>query len=103
MWPWLIGVRKTKELLYTGKYLSGPEAAQYGMVNESMPLAELNDYVLSVAQQIAQIPLSFLALEKQATNKCFDLMGAREGQEYAATIHSMAHRTDAGLYMTSTT
>src|SRR5690606_19935885 len=72
MWPWLIGVRKTKELLYTGRYISGKEAADMGMANASMPLEELDAYVLDVAKQIAQVPLSFLAIEKQTTNKCFD-------------------------------
>lgn len=103
MWPWLIGVRKAKELLYTGRYISGTEAAEYGMVNASMPLAELDGYVKSVAEQIAQVPLSFLAIEKQTTNKCWDLMGAREGQEYSATLHSMAHRTEDGVHITDAT
>lgn len=103
MWPWLIGVRKTKEMLYTGRYVSGDEAAEMGMANAAVPLDQLDDKVLSVARQIAQVPLSFLAIEKQTTNKCFDLMGARDGQEFAATMHAIAHNTDAGLEMVETT
>ena len=103
MWPWLIGVRKAKELLYTGRYISGKEAAEYGMVNASMPLAQLEEHVLNTARQIAQVPLSFLAIEKQTTNKCWDLMGAREGQEYSATMHAMAHRTEDGVHITDAT
>lgn len=99
MWPWLIGVRKTKELLYTGRYLSGDEAAELGMVNAAVPADQLEAHVLNVAHQIAQVPLSFLSIEKQTTNKCFDLMGAREGQEYSATMHAIAHHTEAGLAM----
>lgn len=99
MWPWLIGVRRTKELLYTGRYLSGEEAAAMGMVNAALPPDALEAHVLSIARQIAQVPLSFLSIEKQTTNKCFDLMGAREGQEFAATMHAIAHHTEAGLKM----
>ncbi len=102
MWPWLIGVRRTKEMLYTGRLLSGEEAAAIGMVNAALPPEELDAHVLSVARQIAQVPLSFLSIEKQATNKCFDLMGAREGQEFAATMHAIAHHTEAGLRMVET-
>jgi len=102
MWPWLVGVRRTKELLYTGRMLSGEEAAAMGMANAAVPPDQLEEHVLSVARQIAQVPLSFLAIEKQATNKCFDLMGAREGQEFAATMHAIAHHTEAGLRMVET-
>jgi enoyl-CoA hydratase len=102
MWPWLIGIRRTKEMLYTGRMISGAEAAEIGMVNAALPPDELEAHVLSVARQIAQVPLSFLSIEKQTTNKCFDLMGAREGQEFAATMHAIAHHTEAGLRMVET-
>lgn len=103
MWPWLIGVRKAKELLYTGRYITGTEAAELGMINAALPLDELEDHVRAVAQQIAKVPLAFLAIEKQTTNKCWDLMGAREGMEYAATTHAMAHRTEDGIQLTEST
>jgi enoyl-CoA hydratase len=103
MWPWLIGVRRAKELLFTGRYIDGREAAEIGMINAAVPADELEARVRSTAEQIARVPLTFLALEKQATNKCFDLMGAREGQEYAATVHAMAHRTQDGIRITDET
>jgi enoyl-CoA hydratase len=102
MWPWLVGIRRTKELLYTGRMLSGEEAAAMGMVNAAVAPDRLDAHVQSVAQQIAQVPLAFLSIEKQTTNKCFDLMGAREGQEFAATMHAIAHHTEAGLRMVET-
>lgn len=102
MWPWLVGVRRTKELLFTGRMLSGDEAAAMGMANAALPADELEAHVLGIARQIAQVPLSFLSIEKQTTNKCFDLMGAREGQEFAATMHAIAHHTEAGLRMVET-
>jgi enoyl-CoA hydratase len=103
MWPWLIGVRRAKELLFTGRYIDGTEAAEVGMINAALPLEDLDAHVRSVAEQIARVPLAFLALEKQATNKAFDLMGAREGQEYAATVHAMCHRTEDGIKITDET
>jgi enoyl-CoA hydratase/carnithine racemase len=39
--PRMIGIRRTKELMLTGKLLSGTEAAQFGLVNASAPAAEL--------------------------------------------------------------
>lgn len=97
MWPWLIGMRKTKELLFTGQYLSGIQAAEYGMVNAAIPDGELDDFVTATATQIAGVPLEYLAIDKQAVNHCFELMGIWSGVEYAATMHAVGHRTRAGL------
>ncbi len=36
-WPMLIGYRKTKELLYTGKLISAHDAEKIGLVNEVVP------------------------------------------------------------------
>lgn len=95
LWPWLVGVRKTKELLFTGRWVSGEEAARLGMVNQSVPLEELDDTVRRMAEQMAQVPLSFLAIDKHCTNKCFEAMGLLEGVEYSATLHAVSHLTDA--------
>lgn len=95
LWPWLVGVRKTKELLYTGRYVSGTEAESLGMVNKALPLAELDDFVREMATQIAKVPADQLALDKQGTNKCLELMGAREGVDYSLVLHAVSHTTEA--------
>jgi enoyl-CoA hydratase len=43
--PRMIGIRKTKELMLTGKLLSGVEAAQFGLINASAPAEDLDDTV----------------------------------------------------------
>ena len=40
--PRIIGIRKTKELMLTGKLLSGAEAADDGLINKSAPAEELD-------------------------------------------------------------
>jgi len=40
--PRMIGIRKTKELMLTGKLLSGVEATNFGLINSSAPAAELD-------------------------------------------------------------
>jgi enoyl-CoA hydratase len=97
MWPWLVGLRRSKELLYTGRWLSGVEAAEMGMVNAAFPVDELDEDVQVIAEQIAQVPLEYLALEKQAVNKCFELMGMWQGIEYSSTLHAIGHRTQVGI------
>jgi len=40
--PRMIGIRKTKELMLTGKLLSGTEAVDFGLINSSAPGEELD-------------------------------------------------------------
>lgn len=99
LWPWTVGIRRSKELLFTGRWVSGAEAAQMGMINGAVPAEDLDAHVLEIATQIARVPLAWLALDKQACNKAFDLMGAREGQEYAAIMHAASHLTEESVAM----
>lgn len=43
--PRMIGIRKAKELMLSGKLLTGKEAAEWGLVNISAPAAELDKAV----------------------------------------------------------
>ncbi|MCJ7829851.1 MAG: enoyl-CoA hydratase/isomerase family protein, partial [Desulfobacterales bacterium] len=49
----LIGPAKARELLFTGEYISGKEAARIGLVNKAVPLAQLSDEARSMARKIA--------------------------------------------------
>jgi enoyl-CoA hydratase len=43
--PRMIGIRKTKELMLTGKLLSGKEAVDFDLINASAPAEELDELV----------------------------------------------------------
>src|SRR5438270_11373411 len=43
--PRMIGIRKTKELMLTGKLLSGVEAADFDLINASAPADKLDETV----------------------------------------------------------
>lgn len=43
--PRILGIRKAKELMLSGKLLSGTEAAEWGLVNVAAPPEELDDAV----------------------------------------------------------
>jgi enoyl-CoA hydratase len=87
LWPLLIGMRKSKELLYTGDSITGVEAERIGMINKAVPGAELEETVLRWAERIANQASDSLALQKRSVNTYFE-------QTIYPAIHS-ATDTDA--------
>ncbi|MBI4498904.1 MAG: enoyl-CoA hydratase/isomerase family protein [Chloroflexi bacterium] len=75
MWPFHIGMRKSKELFMTGDLIDGKEAERLGMVNKAVPLADLEDEVWNFARRIIRIPLEILTLHKHSVNRWYEIMG----------------------------
>lgn len=91
MWPWTVGLRKTKELLFRAEYITGKEAAELGMVNRSVPAESLDEAVRELATKIARRPREFLYLDKKVTNKAFEMMGLWNAWDYSITAHVISH------------
>jgi len=51
--PWLVGVRRAKEILLTGKWLSASEAENMGLLNKVVPAAELESAAMEMATNLA--------------------------------------------------
>src|SRR3954464_12659864 len=60
MWIYRLGLTKAKEYALTGKPLSGIEAVDIGLINESVPFAGLEARVAELAADLAAIPASQL-------------------------------------------
>lgn len=79
--PWVLGLRKTKELLLTGQTISGHEAAQIGLVNYAVPAQDLEKKVLSMAKELALIPTPAMQLQKRGINRAIEISGFTAAQE----------------------
>jgi enoyl-CoA hydratase len=95
LWPYLIGVRKTKELLFTGDLMSAGDALAWGLVNRVTSRAELDTETIELARRIASVPLDLLALHKAAANRFVEIMGLRAAEQAAADLDALAHQTPA--------
>ncbi len=75
IWPLVIGMRKAKELYYTGESITGTEAERIGMINYSWPLAELEERTETFADRIANLSADHLAVLKLNMNRFYENMG----------------------------
>ena len=94
-WPMLIGYRKTKELLYTGKLISAHEAEKIGLVNQVVPHEELDTVVTSVANHIARSPAENLSILKEVSNTWFENMSMESSVRRGADLDAIYHQFDS--------
>jgi len=93
MWPYLIGMRRTKEFLFTGDSMTAAQALEYGLINRVCAPDELGNEVLVYARRVAKVPVDMLSLHKAATNRFFELMGIYAAEQSASEFDAIAHQT----------
>jgi enoyl-CoA hydratase len=77
--PWILGPRKSKELLFTGEdRISAEEALRIGLVNRVVGRDDLDAATLSLANDIAKNDPFAISMEKRAINRVWDVAGFRE-------------------------
>lgn len=94
-WPMLIGLRKTKELLFTGDSIDANEAQRLGLVNRVVPREQLETAVRQLAEKIARVPVDILTVHKHVTNRWFEIMGLLTAAYEGAEFDSIYHQTPA--------
>jgi enoyl-CoA hydratase len=75
IWPLIIGMRKAKELYYTGVSVSGTQAESIGMINYAWPGDELEQRTITFADYLANLTSDHLAMLKQNINRFYENMG----------------------------
>lgn len=80
--PWVVGVRKAKELLFTGEdRIPAGEALRIGLVNRVVPRDELDEATLALAEQIAKNEPFVVQTSKRAANRAWDVAGFRAAMD----------------------
>jgi len=77
IWPWLIGMKHTRELMYTGNMISAQQAAAWGLVTKTVPLDKLEEEVHKYAEAICNMPQMSVRLAKVSVNMQYEIMGIR--------------------------
>lgn len=95
LWHYTIGPRRTKELLFTGRAVSGAEALEIGMVNYAVPADGLEEFTGELAATIAHQSADMLAYSKAMVNQQFDIQGLHTSMMAGINFDALSKRSEA--------
>ena len=92
IWPFIIGMKKSRELAYTGNMMSAQEALNFGLVNKVVPKDKLEDEVQKLANAIIKVPAMTVKMSKVSINNMYEIMGIRQAiqQNRELDLHVMS-------------
>ena len=67
-----VGKSKAMEMILTGRMMGAEEAAQSGLASRVVPVADVVDEAVAVAEQIAHFSAPTVALAKESVNRAFE-------------------------------
>jgi enoyl-CoA hydratase len=98
MWVYRIGAQRAKRMLFTGDMIDGRTAAEWGLALQSVPAAELDAAVATLAQRIAGVPKNQLMMHKLTINQAVDAMGLEQTQMFATLFDGITRHSPEGLW-----
>lgn len=96
-WPLTIGMRKTKEMLYTARNMDAREAEGLGLINKVVPADQLESAARELAENIARTPVNHLMILKQATNNFYENMSLEKSTRQASDLDAEFHQSPTFL------
>lgn len=91
--PWVLGLRKAKEFLFTGQRITAAEGKEWGMINHVVPRAELEAFTLKLALRIAEAPPIAIRMIKRSLNRTADIQGYRSSIDAHFDTHLLSSST----------
>ncbi|HEX6348976.1 MAG TPA: enoyl-CoA hydratase/isomerase family protein [Candidatus Dormibacteraeota bacterium] len=92
--PFVLGQKKTSELLFTGDTMSAAEALQAGLVNRVVPEDRLGAEVEALVRKIAPTPLPVLRFTKLALQAAYEAMGLRQAVAANVGLSALLNSAD---------
>lgn len=93
--PWVLGMKKTKELMLTGGRLSAQEAERVGLVNRVVPAEALMDEARELAFKLAMIAPDAMQMNKQGINRSYEMRGFHAAMDAGAETFALIHLLDS--------
>lgn len=92
--PFVLGQKKTNELLFTGDAIDAAEAHRLGLVNQVVDPDGLEDAVAALVARIAPTPLPVLRLTKMALTRAYEAMGLRQAVHANLDLSAILNAAD---------
>ena len=92
--PYLIGQKKTRELLLTGDLIDAVEAERIGLINRVVPAERLAAEVDALADRLARTPPEVMAPTKRMLNRAMDAAGFRLAVEAGIDLGAIINAAD---------
>jgi enoyl-CoA hydratase len=92
--PFVLGQKKTRELLLTGDLVDAAEAERIGLVNRVVPRDELAGAVDALADRIARVPPDVMAPTKLMLNRAMDAAGFAAAVELGLDLQSFINMSE---------
>ena len=97
MWIYRVGPENAKRMLFTGDKINGKQARQMGLVYKSVPSAELDNAVETLAGRIAGVPQNQLMMQKLMINQALENMGLHNTQMIATLFDGITRHSPEGM------
>lgn len=98
MWTLRLGPTRAKQLMFTGDIISGKTAAEWGLANICVPVAELEEATMRFARRIAGVPRGHLAMHKLVVNQFMLQAGIEQGQVLATVFDGITRHNPEGMW-----
>jgi enoyl-CoA hydratase len=92
--PFLIGQKKTRELLMTGDLIDAHEAHRIGLVNRVVARDRLDHEVDALADRLARVPPDVMAPTKIMLNRAMDAAGFAAAVEMGLDVQSFINMSE---------
>jgi len=96
-WPLTMGMRKSKEMLYTARSMGAAEALESGLINKVVPQEELESATQALAKDIAKTPVNHLMILKQSVDNFYDNMNVEKSTRQASDLDAEFHQSPTFL------
>ncbi len=84
-----VGMKRARELLITGRIISGVEAVEMGLANRAVPADELEQAVDDLCSQLVLLPADGIAIGKASNHWILDILGATSGLLQGYITHTL--------------
>lgn len=90
LYPFYMGLRRTKEYLFTGDFIDGTTAATWGLINSAVSRNLLEEEVYEMARRIVRIPVEVLSYHKAVSNAYYETLGMHEYLQQSIAVAVLA-------------